>query len=434
MPKPKLLMLSSSFPRNEVDQTCGYLRQLALHLSNEYEVTILTPASRGALSVENLGAHASSVLLLNTKTSTQDACAPRAFSEEQQGCLTVRRFNYFWPRRAQVLDSATDSLQTLRQRQMAKLVLVFYCAFFLWHAWRLGRRADVILSHWLIPAGLIGSMVSLLLGKPHIVVEHSGALRLLARVLGGRWPTRFVIGQSHRVVTVSCELYQRLVELCPAAAVKTTVIPMGIDAGDFVSRKSHGSKTEGRRPKADQHIVLYLGRLAEVKGISVLVQAVAGIENARLVIAGGGECERELKRLVNELNVSAVFLGPVNEKQKVDWLNRCQVVVIPSLILPDGQTEGLPVVCLEALAAGKPVVASCVGGLAEVIKDGENGFLVEPGHVSELQEKLSRLLSDHRLRLTMRAVTRRTAKRYDWRMIGRQFSEIIRAARQSKKS
>jgi glycosyltransferase involved in cell wall biosynthesis len=399
MSKPKLLMLTSSFPRCEADQTCDYIRQLAVSLSAEYDVTVLTPASQGTPS-----------------------------TEETRG-LGVRRFNYFLPRRAQVLDSARDAMQTLAQSYLGRVALIFYLLFFFWHAWRLGKRADVIVSHWLVPAGLIGAVVSRLCGKPHVVIEHSGALRLLKRLPGGRWLTRFIVTESHRVITVSQELRQRLIEWCPTSAAKTSVISMGVDVAAFSCGQwsvvsGQWSDTSDQRP-----IVLYLGRLAEVKGVSTLIQAMVDIKDAVLVIAGGGECERELKQLATRLNVHAVFLGSVDQKQKLDWLRRCQVVVVPSVVLTNGKTEGLPVVCLEAFAAGKPVIASHVGGLPEVVRDGQNGFLIEPANVTELRDKLSLLLKNEWLRMAMGACARRTAQQYDWALIGKRFAEVIRDAR-----
>ncbi|RMG45668.1 MAG: hypothetical protein D6723_18070, partial [Acidobacteria bacterium] len=153
--KPTLLMLTSSFPRGPDDTTCDYLRQLAMALSPRYRVIILTPPTSSA-----------------------------GVREEWDG-FSLRRFGYLLPRRAQILDSTSDSGAALRREWLAWLVLPFYMiAFFLW-TWRLGRASDIILSHWLIPAGVVGACASWMLGKPHVVVEHSGALRWLARLPGG---------------------------------------------------------------------------------------------------------------------------------------------------------------------------------------------------------------------------------------------------------
>jgi glycosyltransferase involved in cell wall biosynthesis len=99
--------------------------------------------------------------------------------------------------------------------------------------------------------------------------------------------------------------------------------------------------------------------------------------------------------------------------------------VIPSRVLADGRTEGTPVVCLEALAAGCAVVAANAGGLAEVIVDGQNGLLFEAADHRMLRKKLTRALDDQSLRQTLSANARCSAAAYDWSVIGPRFSAIM---------
>ena len=101
------------------------------------------------------------------------------------------------------------------------------------------------------------------------------------------------------------------------------------------------------------------------------------------------------------------------------------VVVIPSIVLAEGRTEGMPVACLEAMAAGRPVIASRVGGLPEIIADGENGLLVEPGDPDKLRELLKLVLSDRFLQQRLALNGRRTALRLDWADVGIRFAEVI---------
>ncbi|RMG53635.1 MAG: glycosyltransferase family 4 protein, partial [Acidobacteria bacterium] len=356
------------------------------------------------------------------------------------------------PRRAQILDSTSDSGAALRREWLAWLVLPFYMiAFFLW-TWRLGRASDIILSHWLMPAGVVGACASWMLGKPHVVVEHSGALRWLARLPGGRHVVRFIVRRSAKVVTVSHELCQQLRQLVPEAEGKVVVISMGVNIapqpllGNACSIEEIAPEAiqstfgrEGEREPTDddalaqtlsalhgeRRIVLYLGRLVEVKGVRVLIEAMEGVKNAFLVVAGDGPLRGELESLAARRRVPALFLGQIGEREKRLWLARCRVVAIPSVILENGQTEGLPVVCLEALAAGRPVVASRVGGLPEVIRDGENGLLVEPGDVRQWRAALTRALNDPNFARAAQREAQRTAARYDWRIIGARFARLI---------
>jgi glycosyltransferase involved in cell wall biosynthesis len=118
----------------------------------------------------------------------------------------------------------------------------------------------------------------------------------------------------------------------------------------------------------------------------------------------------------------------VGARQREALLAACDVVVVPSRVLAGGRTEGTPVVCLEAMAAGRVVVASRTGGLGDVIVDGQNGLLFEPGDHRMLREKLMLALGDEELRRRISTNARRTAQAYDWSRIGDRFSKIIESA------
>jgi glycosyltransferase involved in cell wall biosynthesis len=104
------------------------------------------------------------------------------------------------------------------------------------------------------------------------------------------------------------------------------------------------------------------------------------------------------------------------------------VVVIPSRILSDGRTEGTPVVCLEAMAAGRVVIASRVGGLAEVIIDNENGLLFDPEDYYELRQKILTILEDKHLRRKIEEEAIRRSANYSWQLTGSRYAELIKKA------
>jgi glycosyltransferase involved in cell wall biosynthesis len=307
-------------------------------------------------------------------------------------------------------------------------------------ALRLAVRADVICSHWMLPSGLIGALLSRLTGKPHIVVEHSGALHLLRRMRGGRWLARLIVGLSHRIVTVSGDLKKKLIALCPEAEAKTEVIPMGVrvietpvrlcPCSNF-SRSFRNNLFNQGRPETvaptDRNI-LFIGRLVEIKGVDVLLRAMKQVEGLQLTIAGDGQERERLERLANQMGIDARFLGRVDIKEKNRLLSACRALVIPSLVLPDGRTEGMPVVCLEAMAAGLPVIASRAGGLEEIISDRQDGLLFDAGDHFMLAEKIKLISGDIRLRETISVNARAKAAGFDWPIVASRFSDILKNA------
>jgi glycosyltransferase involved in cell wall biosynthesis len=148
--------------------------------------------------------------------------------------------------------------------------------------------------------------------------------------------------------------------------------------------------------EAEPAEVLFVGRLSPEKGIEELVAATQGMN---LVVAGDGP----LRRIVP----GALGFVPHDEVDRL--YERAAVVVLPSY------REGLPLCVLEAMAHGRPVVASAVGGIPELVEDGVTGFLVEPGDVAGLRAAIEKLLTDPALRRRLgRAARARVAERCSW--------------------
>ncbi|MEN3332270.1 MAG: phosphatidyl-myo-inositol dimannoside synthase [Blastocatellia bacterium] len=405
--KPRLLILTSSFPGGPDDETCGYVRQFARCLSAEFKVTVLAPADRQA-----------------------ELISGESYRLIRSASLLPDRFNPF--------QSATD-LNPLREANaLMKLAAAIALLGFLAKALRLALQSDVICSHWLLPAGLIGAGLSRCTGKPHIAIEHSGALHLLASLRGGQWLTRFIVAGSRRVVVVSEDLRRKLIALCPEADSKCAVIPMGVAVNQAASvaqavslrgdsRASDTAQANSLRYIQAQTVpsLLFIGRLTKIKGVDVLLNALREIDNARLVIAGDGPERTHLEQLAAPLSINVKFVGQINAATRDALLASTDVVVIPSRLLAGQRSEGLPVVCLEAMAAGCAIIASRAGGLAEIIRDQHNGFLCEPDNAKMLAAKLQLLLNDAALRARLGQNAQRTAMAYAWPRVAERFARLI---------
>jgi glycosyltransferase involved in cell wall biosynthesis len=162
------------------------------------------------------------------------------------------------------------------------------------------------------------------------------------------------------------------------------VIPSGVDVPDAVAE-----------PDDPPH-VLYAGRLSEEKGVLDLVEAARGLP---LVVAGDGPLRDQVPGA----------LGWVGHDRLLGLYEQAAVVVCPS------RREGFGVVCAEAMASGRPVVASAVGGLRDLVVDGETGLLVPPRDVPALRAALERLLGDAELRRRLGAAARERARQaFSW--------------------
>jgi len=238
---------------------------------------------------------------------------------------------------------------------------------------RASRDADLVHAHWL-PAGA----VALTTGKPFVVQLWGTDVELARRA---KSLSRRVLRRARLVICASNALADSAREL---GAREVRVIPSGVDVPEEVAEE------------AEPPEVLFAGRLSPEKGILELVEAANGMT---LVVAGDGPLRDRVPGALGFVPHHA--LGPLYE--------RAAVVAVPS------HREGFGVVCAEAMAYGRPVVAGAVGGLLDLVADGETGLLVPPRDVPALREALERLIGDRELRRRMgEAARERVRSRFAW--------------------
>jgi colanic acid/amylovoran biosynthesis glycosyltransferase len=176
---------------------------------------------------------------------------------------------------------------------------------------------------------------------------------------------------------------------------------------------------------AEPHLILHVGRLVEKKGTKVLIEAVANLARAKLVIIGDGCLRDALERQARKLGDRVRFLGALRSDEVAQWMRRASVLAAPSMTAADGDAEGLPNVVAEAAASGLPVVGTTHSGISEAIEDGASGFLVPEGDAGALAARLADLLGSESLRHNMGAAGRRMAERkFDQRILTVRLEEI----------
>lgn len=274
-------------------------------------------------------------------------------------------------------------LGNLRRRPWKSFLLLGFFANYVRAARRAAEGADLVHAHWL-PSALAARMA----GRPYVVQLWGSDLELARSIPG--WG-RSELRRARVVISPSQALGREAKRM---GARRVEVIPSGVDL------------PEGIGEEADPPEVLYAGRLSPEKGVLELVEAASGMN---LVVAGDGP-------LRDRVPQARGFVGPA---ELARLYARAAVVVCPS------HREGFGVVCLEAMAHGRPVVASAVGGLLDLVVDGETGIHVKPGDVGELRAALERLLADRKLRRQMGdAGRRRAAEQFSWDAVTRQTLEV----------
>jgi colanic acid/amylovoran biosynthesis glycosyltransferase len=179
-------------------------------------------------------------------------------------------------------------------------------------------------------------------------------------------------------------------------------------------------------------VLIFLGRLEEIKGVRLLIEAVRSIPDfhsgkAFLYIAGDGQERSSLEGLVSQyrLEKGVRFLGTISREDVPVLLASADIVCVPSIVQRNGVVEGMPVVVLEALAMGKVLVASRVGGIPDLIQDGVNGFLVEPGNFRDLVSKINMALGLRNEIAPVCEAARRTAEKFSLESVAQRYAEVF---------
>lgn len=322
---------------------------------------------------------------------------------ENRDGVEIVRFRYMYPESRQTLCYGEGIPTNFGNSISAKFQLLFLFPAFLCSMLRNIRGIDLIFAHWSI-AGLVAVLVGRLVRKPVVVMFHHGTNRHKPDIL-----SRFVVKYAdHLVFNSSFTLQSMQIKF----ANKYSVLSPGVDTEKFNATvdSSPFSKWFPEIKSSDQ-VLLSIGSLIELKGHLTLIRAFSAMKDVNglfLVIVGNGPLKKKLLHFAREKGVleKVFFCDPVGHEHLPVFYRRATLLVHPSIVDGGGNTEGLGMVVLEALACGTPCVASSVGGIPEIIADGQNGLLVKPDDPEELSEKISILLSNQDMRKKMKAIGR----------------------------
>lgn len=238
-------------------------------------------------------------------------------------------------------------------------------------------------THWPASAAV---MASLLTGTPCSFTAH-------ARDIFCTNPDalRRKVERSRFAVTVSEHTREALAVAAPAHAHAIQVVRNGVDLSRYRPRRAGG---------ASDPLVLTVARLVDKKGVDVVVEACArSAAAASWLVIGEGPRRAALERRSAEACAGRVgFTGAAGAGEVAAALARATVFALPCRVASDGDRDALPVALVEAMAAGLPVVTTAVGGIPELVRDGESGLLVPPDDPDALAVAIDRLLGDPGLR------------------------------------
>ncbi|MGH1363401.1 MAG: glycosyltransferase family 4 protein [Calditrichia bacterium] len=233
-------------------------------------------------------------------------------------------------------------------------------------------------------------------GVPFSFTSHANDLFQRGSLLAQK------VERSTSAVTIS-EFNRRWLREQGIHSSKVSIVRCGVNTSEFVPKVQEETST--RRPKIGS-----LGRLVEKKGLDVLLRAACSLscegQNFELEIAGNGPLEAELLELVNELGLQnhVSFCGSIAHDNVADWMKGLDMFVLACKRDRNGDQDGIPVVLMEAMALGVPVISTRISGIPELIHDGFSGRLALPGDVPSLTEAIREALNFPRKTANMASV------------------------------
>ena len=359
------------------------------------------------------------------------------FNEMMDG-IRVNRFPYFYPLIAQKLGYGAGILYNIRRSGIAAFQVPFFLLaelFFLIKILK-KRKIDLIHAHWTIPQGFIGRLAGFLFKVPLLTTIHGSDIHGFKKIPVMKSLNKLIINASDYCTVNSSAMAKMVYDV--SGRNDPALVPMGVDY-NFFSRKL-SEKRQRKENEAGEKKILFVGRLIEWKGAEYLIKAFAKILkqgiNAKLLLAGEGPEKEHLVEVSKNEKISekVCFLGQVSHNYLQKLFSSIDLFVLPSIVNDRGETEGLGVVLLEAMASGVPVIGSNVGGIPDIIINGETGLLFRQKDSDDLADKMTGLLSDKQL--SNKLITGGIAhvkQHYTWDIIADQFISIYNDILRKKK-
>jgi len=385
--QPRLLVLASTFPARTNDGTPAFVEDLAEAQARAFDVTVVVPRVPGG-----------------------------ARNEVSAAGVKVHRFAYFPRRWEDLADGAI--IENLRKRPSRWLQVV---PFMVGEAAAVGRqvhrdRPDVIHAHWILPQGLIATLVAPRI--PRMVTSLGGDLYAL-RSKPLRALKQAVVRRATVMTSVNQEMAKEIVRL-GADPAHVHVIPMGADLSRFSPQgrvETHDGPTR----------LLFVGRLVEKKGLIVLLEALRRLPpgTAELTVVGSGPLEASLRQEASGLPVQ--FLGQHRRDELARDYKTHEILVVPSIPASSGDQDGLPVALLEAMGSGCAVIASDLPGINEAVQDGISGLLVQARDAEDLANAIERINKSQMLRESLSTGAIRRAADFSVDATSREYVDHLTA-------
>ena len=344
-------------------------------------------------------------------------------------------YKYIWPNNLHILGYSQTMEKDIALRKRAYLLLPFLVLFGTIALFKVVKRekVQIINAHWILPNGLIAAIVSRLTGVPFVVTLPGTDAYLAYRYKLFGFMAKWIAQKSSGIISNSSWHLKRILKLGVSDKM-TDIISYPTDVSKIRPLKI-GLKEYRKRHGFNKNdlVILAIGRLVYKKGFDYLIQAMPEVldkyPKARLLIGGDGDLRQDLERLARKLKVDTkvLFLGTIKRDEIIYYYNLSDIMVAPSIVDEKGNVDGGPVVSFESMACGKPQIATNILGVADVLRDGINGFVIPQRKSKAIAVALDKLLISRTLREKMgRANRQLVVSGLNTRSIGREYTNFFK--------
>ena len=412
----KVLVIGSVYPRFQEDAEVPWLRTSIAHLKKAgVEIQVLAPAYKGLKSHDIDGTH-------------------------------VNRFRYA-PASWEILTHEEGAPSKMASKPWLQLLAIPYIINGFFQCIRICRkwRPDVIHAHWPFPHAYIALGAAKLFKIPLVLNFHGAELLLIRKKKWVKPLLKFAIGQAQAIFANSSFTAGKIkalrnvdVEWSPyGTTLEGASLPLASAADAASATPSSGGTPQRPEPHAinNKFKILFVGRHIERKGICYLIEAAKYLprDKFEIRIVGVGDLTEQLKQQAAAVNEGAeiIFTGKLSPEDLANEYKTANVFTLPAIVDHKGDTEGLGVVLIEAMELGLPIVASNVGGIPDVVVDGESGILVPEKDPAALADAFKRLEADPTLIQKLLAGARnRIDKCFTWDGIIERQVEVYKRLQQ----
>ncbi|MCA9486748.1 MAG: glycosyltransferase [Candidatus Woesearchaeota archaeon] len=389
--------MTSTFPRWEGDAgTPPFVLELSKRLGDTFEVHLLAPFSKGSQK------------------------------EEIVKGIHVHRFKYWFTAENNLADGAI--LPNLKKN---KLLFSQIPPFFLaqiFAARKILKKENIktIHAHWIIPQGFVAAICKTFFVKDcKIVITTHGADIFGLKKMNGL--KKWTLSKASKLTVVSNAIKTEAQKIGYGDEIE--VIPMGVDLSAFSPDKKDKSLREKYAIKGE--FLLFVGRLAEKKGITYLLDAMPKIiekhKDCKLLIVGSGPLEKELKEQAKKLKLEqhVLFTGPIQNSELPRYYASADIFVGPSIVASDGDTEGFGLVFVEAMGSGTLVVTTDLPAIQDIVENEKTGYIGPQKDSISLAKVLLSCLEDKKKANSVALAGKKYVEKFDWKNIAKRYNEVL---------